>query len=106
MTLMVWMALGGMMLMPIVVVLTAFHHWHHLGATGLEKNKRQDDEDCAENDVEHGGVVERNSCVDDCRMPFRRDPPERLEQRFDHECRRDHCKIEGDSEEHRHPAAV
>ena len=87
MMLMVCMAMVGMMLMPTMVVLTAFHHPHHLGAAGPEKYKRQDEEDCAEDDVEHGGVVESNRCVHDCRMPFRRDPPERLEQRFDHKRR-------------------
>jgi hypothetical protein len=31
------MAMGGMVLMPTVVVLTAFHHPHHLAAAGPEK---------------------------------------------------------------------
>lgn len=70
-----------------VVVLTVFHHPHHLRAAGPEKYGRQDEEDGTKDDVEHGGVVEGYRRVDDCCMPLRRDPSERLEQRFDHECR-------------------
>jgi len=85
----------ALVLMTPMFGLTAFHHAHHLRAACSEKDNAENDEDDTENDVQHGGVVEGNRRVDDCRMEFRRDPSERLEQRFDHECRKDHRKIEG-----------
>ncbi|WOD14198.1 hypothetical protein [Paraburkholderia kirstenboschensis] len=58
----------------------AFHHSHHPGAAGPEKDDHQNEKDGAEDDVEHGGVVESNCCIDDCRMPFLRNPSKQLEQ--------------------------
>jgi len=68
--------MSGVMPMSAVFVLASLHHAHHEGTAGSEKDNAESDEYDAENDVQHGGVVEGNCCVHDCCMPLRRDPSE------------------------------